>query len=348
VLQLLSRHKGIVVVGVLLAMPLLLLYAQTKSPGARGPIVGLVIDASSLVERALLWSAGGILDGLEHYVTSVGSYHELAELRRMRTSAGALATRVDELERENDELRALARAAEAIDGPRPIGARVVARNGDPIANLYTIDLGTADGVRRGDGVIDKDGVVGLVRDTGRMSSNVLLLSDSSSAIDVIVQRTRARGILRGQGSGDGYVASVNDFDKLRDVRTGDKVVTSGLGARFPSGLLVGTVTDVEAGDDSLYLRARIRPAARFDTVEHVAILVHRQAPRAPPLGHEDGGVDVEEHVEAVEPTPSVPAAAPAGVPPAPQTPTTSPPSNAPVPSPPASPAPSPTAAQAPP
>ena len=97
-LQLLSRYKGIVVVGVLLLMPLVLLYAQTKRPGARGPIVGVVVDVAAGLERALLWVTGGILDGMEHYLTSVAAWDELVALRRERGLAVAWWARAEELE----------------------------------------------------------------------------------------------------------------------------------------------------------------------------------------------------------------------------------------------------------
>lgn len=292
-LQLLARYKGIVVVGVLLLMPLVLLYAQTKRPGARGPVVGVVVDVAAAMERALLWATGGILDGIDHYVTSVAAWDELMALRRERGMALAWWARAEELAKENEELRSLAQAAAPIDGPRPLGARVVGRTGAPLSNLITIDVGSVDGVRRGDGVIDKAGVVGLVLAVGRRASDVLLLSDSRSAIDVVVQRSRARGILRGTGAQDRYGARVEDFDKLREVKPGDAVVTSGLGARFPPGLLVGTVLEVEAPDNSLYVEAEIRPAATFERVEHVMVLIQRPPPRAPRLGEESLEDDVD-------------------------------------------------------
>jgi rod shape-determining protein MreC len=286
VLQLLARYRGIIVVSALLVMPLVLLYAQTKKPGARGPVVGVFIDVAGIIERGLLGSVGFVVDGIEHYVTSVAAYPELAAARRDQFTAAALQVRVDELEVQNEELRALAKAVEAIDGPRPIAARVVARKGAPLTEIITLDVGSADGVRRGDGVVDRYGVVGLVLSLGRSACDVLLLSDPSSAIDVVVQRTRARGILRGEGSDERYGARVEDFDKLRNVRPGDAIVTSGLGARFPPGVFVGTVTDAQAPENSLYLRAIVRPAAAFDRAEHVSVLIHRPTPKAPRLGRE--------------------------------------------------------------
>jgi rod shape-determining protein MreC len=330
VLQLLARYKGVIVVGALLAMPLVLLYAQTKKPAARGPVVGVFLDAASLIEHALLWSAGGIMDGIEHYVTSVRSYEELVRLRRDDGRARRLEAQLAELELQNEELRALARAVERVDGPRPIGARVIGRTGAPLSRLVTLDVGSRDGVRRGDGVIDSHGVIGLVLQVGRRTCDVQLLTHPSSAIDVIVQRTRARGILRGEGSDDRYGVKVEDFDKLRDVRPGDDVVTSGLGARFPPGLLVGTVIDAEAPDDSLYLRATIRPAAPFDRLEHVAVLIERPPPTAARLGR-DGDEEAPDAGPSSPPPPPPPKPKPAPKPAADAGPAAPPPAPAPEP-----------------
>jgi hypothetical protein len=89
-------------------------------------------------------------------------------------------------------------------------------------------------------------------------------------------------VLRGLGADDKYAAVVEDFDRLRDVQKGDPVVTGGIGARFPVGLLVGSVVDVDDRDD-LTLRAVIRPAIDVARLEHVAILVEREMPTAPSL-----------------------------------------------------------------
>ena len=291
--DLIRRHKAVVVVGILLLLPLVLLYAQTKQKrGGRGPVISVIVDAAGFIERGMLWLTGGLSDATEHYLTSVASHSELVELRRERLSSEALSSRIAELSAENEKLRGLARAAAAVDGPRPLGARVIARTGQPLTQLMSIDRGSSDGVRRGDGVISDDGVVGVVLLAGRFTSDVLLLTDPSSAIDVVIQRTRARGIVRGRGDADKYAADVEDFDRLRDVSPGDIVATSGIGARFPSGLRVGTVVDVKDNDD-LTLEALVRPASDFARLEHVAVLIGREQPKAPVLGGDGDDDDLQ-------------------------------------------------------
>ncbi len=281
-LSFLQRHKGVVVVVVLLVLPAVMLVAQTRRGSGRGHVVGAVLDVAGLIERGLLWATGGVMDGIDHYVTSVASYEELATLRRQRGSVQALEAKVAELSIENEALRALANATRAIDGPRPIGGRVIGRSGAPLAHVITVDQGAADGVRRGDPVIAVDGAVGVVMSVGRSHCDVLSLTDPAAAVDVLVQRSRARGVVRGLGTADRFAAVVEDFDRLRDVQRGDPVVTGGIGARFPVGVLVGEVVDVDERDD-LTLRAVIKPAVDISKLEHVAILVARELPAQPAL-----------------------------------------------------------------
>jgi hypothetical protein len=70
------------------------------------------------------------------------------------------------------------------------------------------------------------------------------------------------------------------------VQPGDALVTSGIGARFPPGLLVGRIVDVEDRDD-LTLRAVVQPAVSLGRVEHVAVLIGRENPREPLLGDDE-------------------------------------------------------------
>jgi rod shape-determining protein MreC len=275
VLAFLQRNRGLLVVGALLLFPLLLLYAQSKRPAARGPLIGVLVDMSAGIERVLLWSTGGISDALESYVTLRDNHAEIARLRRQQPSVLALQAEVSELSHENDRLRALARIATTLDGPVPVGARVIGRAGVPVARTLRIDRGSRDGIKRGDGVVGKDGVVGVVLSAGSFASEVLLITHASAALDVLVQRTRAHGLLRGIGEADRYACEVNNFDRLSDVKAGDVLVTAGLAARFPRGVVVGTVASVATNERALTLAAVVRPAVDVAALEEVLVLVQR-------------------------------------------------------------------------
>lgn len=297
----LMRHRGWMFAGALFVLPVVLLYAQTRSPKARGPVVGVIVDVAGFVERGLLYATGGLSDFLDEYVYAMGNAEELARLRQNAMKTKVLQAEIRELEAANEQLRSLAQVAARIDGPRPVGARVIGRSGAPLARIARIDRGRRDGVKRGDGVISSGGVVGRVLDAGYRSSDVLLATDPASAIDVVVQRTRARGIVRGKGETKVYEAEVQDFDRLAEISPGDTLVTSGLDPALPPGLYVGELLDVKRDEDGLYQRARVQPGANLAAVERVLVLISRQPSRRPQLAKEDAPVEEKEGVLLLAP-----------------------------------------------
>jgi rod shape-determining protein MreC len=100
----------------------------------------------------------------------------------------------------------------------------------------------------------------------------MLLLDRESAIDAVVQRSRARGIVRGTGTQELEFVFVVRGD---DVREGDEVITSGVGSVYPKGLRVGTVRAVEAGEELLLHTARVEPAVDFGRLEQVFVMLRR-------------------------------------------------------------------------
>jgi rod shape-determining protein MreC len=121
-------------------------------------------------------------------------------------------------------------------------------------------------------VLTADGLVGQVRRTLGRQSDVLLVADKTSAIDVVVQRTGARGILKGTGSDRHYMCQLEHLAREDEVKAGDLVVTSGLGHRFPASILVGRVESVSKKEYGLYQEATVLPTVNFSRLEDVLIM----------------------------------------------------------------------------
>lgn len=273
----LSRNRRVLALTLFLLFPLILLYAQSRaSSPARGPVVSAILDASSVVERSMLWCTEWISDAFTHYVDSVDSAEELSRLRRAERSIASKEAEIAALQRENEELKHLANVISRIDGPRPLGARVVGRTGTPMTRMIRLDRGIDDGIRRGDAVISADGAVGTVTSVSRLASDVMLLTDPASAVDIMVLRTRDQGVLRGLGDDKHYRAQVNDFDRTIQLAAGDVLVASGLASRFPPGVPVGVIDKVARPEEGLYLRAEVKPFVSFEKLETVSVLVGRE------------------------------------------------------------------------
>jgi rod shape-determining protein MreC len=116
------------------------------------------------------------------------------------------------------------------------------------------------------------GLVGQVYRITANSAQVVLITDSSSAIPARLGTSRATGILRGGGLGG--VLTIDWIDLKHQVEVGEVVLTSGLGGRFPQDLIIGRVIEVDRREAELFQRAVVQPAADFDALEIVFVITN--------------------------------------------------------------------------
>ena len=150
-----------------------------------------------------------------------------------------------------------------------VGANVFARDPSSWFKTVLVDKGEKDGISRDMAVAVAEGVVGRVIEVFPSASKVLLITDPNSGVDVIVQRTRAQGIMEGRVEEFCILKYVKKSD---DVQVGDKIITSGLGGIFPKGLLMGTVTKVERKRPGIFQAVEVVPTADLSRLEEVLIL----------------------------------------------------------------------------
>src|SRR5690348_5405757 len=144
----------------------------------------------------------------------------------------------------------------------------------------TLNMGSRDGAEPGQPVIDAHGVMGQVKAVLPTTSVVMLITDPSHAIPVVNERTGLRTVA--YGSRDGDQLSLPNIPLAADVRAGDKLLTSGLGGRFPPGFPVGEVVSVAPAATGMFQVAQARPAADLDRSEDVLLLHDQAEPDGPP------------------------------------------------------------------
>jgi rod shape-determining protein MreC len=251
-------------VGLTLVLAALLCYSLgLRTDGQTGWFEGLVLRLGS--------PAIGTTASVRHAVAGVwdavvpgGSALDLdAESRRLRAEMAG----VEELQRENERLRRLLGFIE--EHPRrSVAARVIAEDAASWFRTIEIDRGYEDGVTEGLPVVDAAGLIGRVVRSAAHSARVLLITDASSAVAVLVQDERIRGVCRGQGG-----ALALDYALVQDaIQIGDGVVTSGLGGVFPKGLVVGYVRSVHREQFGLFQTVEVEPAVDFAHLEEVLVL----------------------------------------------------------------------------
>lgn len=210
-----------------------------------------------------------------------GQYSRYLDLVDLRDENERLRRRIASLEEENlqyrealvagGRLERIVAMRDEFEAPlQP--AEVVGQDVSPWFRAVLIDRGRNHEVRSGMPMVTDRGVVGLVTATSSHASRAMLLLDRQSAVDGIVQRSRARGIVRGTGSDHLEFVFVVRGD---DVRVGDVVITSGVGGVYPKGLRVGEVKAVEVDEDRLLHTAVVEPSVDFGRLEQVFVLLRR-------------------------------------------------------------------------
>ncbi|MBI3522197.1 MAG: rod shape-determining protein MreC [Chloroflexi bacterium] len=256
----------------LLAISLLLLALRNSDPVRASSSSG---TAALVPVQRMIADAGGTLD---RFFTTIG------EIERLRADNARLREDNDRLTLENVRLREQSVAAQQsakLDATArtlpyaTIPSSVIARDPSGVLRRLVIASGTDSGVSVGDIVLSEQGVVGRVTDAGSDYSKVLLVTDSASIVSALVQGSRATGIVRGQ-FGDTLVM---DWILQSDpVKTGDLVVTAGLGAGnevrslYPQGLLLGRVVEVGRAENAAYQRAVLLPAVDLRKLERVLVV----------------------------------------------------------------------------
>jgi rod shape-determining protein MreC len=122
-------------------------------------------------------------------------------------------------------------------------------------------------------VVTVSGIVGRLVKVAANSSRVLLLTDHASGVAAVVQRSRARGVVKGKGGG---LCSLEFALRDEDVKVGDTVITSGIGTVFPKGLPIGEVTMVKKGAYGIFQTVELRPAVTIAKLEEVLVLLQQR------------------------------------------------------------------------
>ncbi|MGI6162992.1 MAG: rod shape-determining protein MreC [Bacillota bacterium] len=244
-------------------------------------ITGSSQDSPSFWE-SLLWK--GIQPGLNlfssirqktvDFTSILRSKEELLEenreIKRRLETLEALLAQFHEIQDENQRLRDLLGFREQVIGEYR-AADVIGRNPSRWFSTVTVALGKEDGVEIDAPVISRSGLVGRVVKLDEQRAQVLLLTDPESGVGALVARSRDYGVVLGGNSQDSL--TMRFFSKDADVHAGDQILTSGVGSLYPSGLLIGEVTEVYIPQPGLVKECRVKPTTDFEHLEEVLVMI---------------------------------------------------------------------------
>jgi rod shape-determining protein MreC len=236
----------------------------------------IIVWLTSPAQRAMESMLSSIGEIRDHYIalSAAAKSNEQLSAERDQLKAQLLALR--ETEAQNERLRELLNMGVA-QKLRLVAAEKIAVGPSPYERVVRIRRGKSVGIAPGMPVVHPQGVVGQVIEATAETADVLLLVDRSSAIDVISQRSRGRGILRGRSFRQ---LEFEYLSKGEDIQVGDLLVTSGLDGVYPKGISVGVVTNVEPQDKTkLFVSAMVEPSVEFSQLDEVSVVVGVESPK---------------------------------------------------------------------
>ena len=256
----------VVVVGLVVAV--LLLISDTNEPqtntsygAARGGFEAAAAPAGSALSAPVRW-VGGAFDYVGSYFFALGENRrlrrEVADLRGWRDEAIALKN----VNRRYETMLGL-----RVEPEVPMAtARTISDARGPFKNARLLDIGSNEGVQVGNPVVNEHGLVGRIFGVTGGVSRMVLLTDVASRTPVLIDRTDARAILTGDGSGNPRLAFVRGADA---VKAGDRILSSGDGGGIPRGVPIGVAAK---GLDGSW---RVKLFSDRGAVDYVRVLLFR-------------------------------------------------------------------------
>ena len=250
---------------------LLSFYILTVS--ARGqlkyePVGAVLMWVLRPLQMAAQGTANWVVGIQENYLTMSGFKAENERLRRRIQELEVERHGLLEADAVNRKLQQLLEFRSQLPS-KAVTASIIANSASSWFQGCILDKGSADGVQKNMAVVTPLGVVGKVVSVTKRSAKVILLTDANSGIDVLVQRTRSRGIVSGSLD-NGTVLKY--MKRSEDVQVGDRLITSGVDGVFPKGLLVGTVIKVNKQHLGLFQSVEVLPAVQSSRVEEVLVV----------------------------------------------------------------------------
>jgi rod shape-determining protein MreC len=262
-----ARHRPVFILAAVLVAQLLLLSLQIT----RNRDVRLIRVWAVAVTDPFHRSLRGIMDisvgAWRTYRSLLRAEEENQELHTQLVSAQSQIQQLSERAAESLRLRALLEFKNQLPF-QTVAAEVIASSPGENSNAIFIGKGGDAGLTSDLAVITPEGVVGKTIAVFSHSSQVLLLTDPSSGVGVMLEKTRVQGVLKGDSQN---LCLIRYIMNEEPVSSGEVVLTSGLDQIYPKGLRVGTVVGTSAG--SIYKHVEVKPAADLSRLETVLVVL---------------------------------------------------------------------------
>lgn len=276
-----TSKKYVLIGVVILIIVLLIIFSFTlKEDRKLNPVESFFRDTLSYTEKVITYP-------FNYIASKTREYNRLKEVNKKNDILETSLDRIDAIETENVELR---RQIEALKNELNIdytltdyeylNATVISRNVGYWYNTITINKGSYNGIEKDMVVINSKGLIGRVIKTSTFTSDVRLITTSETNNKISVHISNGDNNLYGLINNYDYsknLLEVEGISNTKDVGIGDFVYTSGLGGIFPSGILIGTVSEITTDSYDLAKIIKVKPSIDFSDINYVSVLKRKDS-----------------------------------------------------------------------
>lgn len=257
-----------VIMFIALSIVLLSITARRQSVSVESEKIPVAIVGP--LQGMATYSIRAVRDVWKHYFYLVSAAKENDRLKKELSIAKEINNRCIETKLSNVRLRNFLNFQKE-ETRKMVAAEVIGKDSSAWYKSIIIDKGTGDGVQKGYPVVIPEGIVGQVVIAAKHYAKVSLIIDINSAVDALIQRSRARGIIKGTTSERCFFNYVLWKD---DIGVGDTVVSSGLDGVYPKGLRIGYVASVVKRNSGIFQEVEVVPYVDFEKLEEILVIIN--------------------------------------------------------------------------
>jgi rod shape-determining protein MreC len=266
----LKQYRFYIVLFLFILIPVIAIDTSTRAPREYRFYDRVIVGLTSPIQSAISWTLEQITSSYENYIYLWHTHQDnialLEENRKLLNSIAGLR----ETQQENIRLHKLLKFEEKFS-LQSVVARVIAKDISSEFRSIRINRGESSGIHQNMAVVTDEGIVGRVLRTTRNTSDVVTVLDLLSAVDAIVERSRARGVVEGLTDDTCQMKYTLRTD---DIQPGDNLISSGLGGIFAKGMTVGTVSKVNRKPFGITQDVEVRPSVDFTKLEEVLVVLN--------------------------------------------------------------------------
>jgi rod shape-determining protein MreC len=268
----LKEYRFHITLLVFLFIPVIALDTTTRSPRDYRFYDRVILTLTSPIQTAISWTLEQGVDFYQGYLYLWNVKQQNTRLfEENRKLLGQIAN-LKEAQNENARLRELLDFREKMK-LETVVARVIAKDVSTEFRAVRLNRGEDAGIRKGMAVITYEGVVGRVLRTTAGTADVVTILDLLSAVDSVIERSRARGVVEGLTD---ELCQMKFTLRTDDIQVGDLLLSSGLGGVYPRGVAVGTVSHVKKKQFGITQEVEVKPTVDFTKLEEVMIVLNQK------------------------------------------------------------------------